>query len=481
MRSKKLNCWEYMGCGREPRGRNVDELGVCQAAMNTTFSGINSGKCAGRFCWAVTGTLCEGKIQGTFAEKRESCVDCDFFKMVRAEEGTANLRTKFLKFIPLHAESPLLDKMTYTRIKSGKRFLTQGEVGDSAFIIQRGSCLLIVEKEGELHPAGHRAEGDIVDMKAVLTGEPRSAHVEAESDMDVWVLDKALFDDISEKDPDLLNFLTELVADRFDSGRPTADRTIGKYVATDIIGRGGYSIVYKGFHGGLNLTAAIKMMRHDLAMNSEFLDNFRNEARIIAGLNHENIIRVYDVEERFRTIFIIMEHLEGESLEELLVRMKTIPPKPAVDFLIRICSAMEYAHGRGIVHRDINPTNIFIQRSNRPKIIDFGLACPPGHDDYLMGGALPYLAPELLDGEPADQRSDIYALGITAYEMATGKRPYPEGDASRLMKMIRAGNIPDPVEKAPDLPDALRAFILRACRRDPAGRPRTMREAMEPL
>ena len=459
-----------MKCGREPGGRNIAELGVCPAAVDESFDSINSGRYGGRFCWAVAGTFCGGKPQGTFAQKRKSCMNCSFYLLVQAEEGTANLRTKFLRFVCQDPQSPLLEGMSYRHIKAGERFITQGDPAEAAYIIQRGSCIVIVEKDGQLHPIGHRGEGDIVGMMAILTGEPRSAHVETETAMDVWVLDKARFDNISRSDPELLTFLTELVADRFDSRRPIAHRTIGKYVATDIIGRGGSSIVYKGVHAGLNMPVAIKMMRHDMVMNSDFLTNFRNEAKFIASLNHENIIRVYDIEERFKTVFIIMEHLEGDSLRDLLKRLKTIPPKLAVNFLIQICSGLDYAHSKGIIHRDINTANIFVQHDDRLKIFDFGIACPVGTEDYLLGGAFPYLAPELFDGEPADERSDIYALGITAYEIVTGQRPYPEESASVLMKLHRTQDIPDPAESVADLPEALRRFILKACRRDPAER-----------
>jgi serine/threonine protein kinase len=241
-------------------------------------------------------------------------------------------------------------------------------------------------------------------------------------------------------------------------------------VATDIIGRGGYSIVYKGIHAGLNLPVAIKMMRHDMVMESDFLTNFRNEAKIIAGLNHENIIRVYDIEERFKTVFIIMEYLQGESLRDLLKRLKTIPWKLATDFLVQICLGLGYAHSKGIIHRDINTANIYVQPDDRIKIFDFGIACPVGTEDYLLGGAFPYLAPELFDGEPADERSDVYALGITAYEILVGQRPYPEESASALMKLHLNQDIPDPAERVPDLPETLRRFILKACRRDSAKR-----------
>jgi CRP-like cAMP-binding protein/tRNA A-37 threonylcarbamoyl transferase component Bud32 len=408
-------------------------------------------------------------------------MNCSFYILVQAEEGTANLRTKFLRFISQDPQSPLLEGMSYRHIKANQRFITQGDPAEAAYIIQRGSCIVIVEKDGELHPIGHRGEGDIVGIMAILTEEPRRAHIEAETDMDVWVLDKARFDDISRSDPELGAFLTELVADRFDSRRPIADRTIGKYVATDIIGRGGYSIVYKGVHAELNMPVAIKMMRHDMVMNSNFLTNFRNEAKFIASLGHENIIRVYDIEERFKTVFIIMEYLEGESLRDLLKRLKTIPPKLAVNFLIQICSGLDYAHRKGIIHRDINTANIFIQHDDRIKIFDFGVACPTGTEDYLLGGAFPYLAPELFDGEPADERSDIYALGITAYEILTGQRPYPEENASDLMKLHCTQDIPDPAENAVDLPKALRRFILKACRRDPAERYQSVGEALADL
>jgi serine/threonine protein kinase len=278
-----------------------------------------------------------------------------------------------------------------------------------------------------------------------------------------------------------MSFLTELVADRFDSRRPIADRTIGKYVATDIIGRGGYSIVYKGVHAGLNMPVAIKMMRHDMVAEPDYLVNFRNEAKIIAGLDHENIIRVFDIEERFKTVFIIMEYLQGESLRDLLLRLITIPWKLAVNYLVQIGAGLDYAHGQGIIHRDINTANIFVQPNDRIKIFDFGIACHAGTEDYLLGGAFPYMAPELFDGEPADERTDIYALGITAYEILAGQRPYPEESAGSLMKLHRTQDIPDPAARIPDMPDALRRFIIKACHRDPTQRYQKVATALTDL
>ena len=412
-----LNCWEVMMCGREKGGENSAKYGFCPAAADESLDVIKSGKCGGRICWAVAGTFCGGCAQGSFADKRPSCLNCDFYQMVQEEEGLANVRTKFMQFLVQENRSPFFDKMTYRHVQAGERFVIQDTVEDTAYIVQRGSCLVIVEKDGELHPVDHYGEGDLIGGLGILTGEPRRAHVEAETDMDLWVMTKTQFDEMTEKDPDLLDFITELVADRLDSRRPTAYRAIGKYVATDIIGRGAFSIVYKGVHKGLIMPVVIKMMRHDMALYPDFLDSFHNEAKAIAGLTHEHIVKVYDFEKRYRTLFIIMEYLKGDSLKEMISHLRSIPAKLTVNYLLQICSALAYAHQHGIVHRDINPSNIIVQPNDQIKILDFGLACPAGTEDFSNTGTAYYMAPEQIDGGPVDQRTDIYALGITAYEI----------------------------------------------------------------
>jgi len=136
MAPRKINCWEYKKCGREPGGKKTFQSGVCPAAIDKSFEGINRGDHAGRFCWAVAGTFCGGSVQGTFAEKRESCLGCDFFNKVRSEEGSANLQTRFLKFISRDTGRQMLKDMTYRHIPAGQRFISQGEPDDVAYIIQ---------------------------------------------------------------------------------------------------------------------------------------------------------------------------------------------------------------------------------------------------------------------------------------------------------------------------------------------------------
>ncbi len=321
----------------------------------------------------------------------------------------------------------------------------------------------------------------MLGVTSFLTGEPQTAHIESETDMELWALDRNLFENINRQHPELLDFLTEIVADQFDSKRPVADRVIGKYLATDIVGRGGFSIVYKGMHTGLNMPVAIKMLRHHLAMDPDFQASFREEAHTIANLDHENIIKIYDIEERFRTLFIIEELVAGESLNALLKRLGKIPVRLATDFLLQICSGLAYAHQAGVIHRDINPANIYVKQNDRVKILDFGLACPIGTEDFASLGTVAYMAPEQIESAPLDGRVDIYALGLTAFEMVTGEKPYLADDMRTLMQMHLECDVPDPATVLPGMPAPLNRFIRRACSRNPADRYQQIIDAVTDL
>ena len=380
------------------------------------------------------------------------------------------ITTPLLKAIPLEAICPLLNRMTAQQVQAGQRFIAQGDEGDTFYIIQEGSCVVNVEKNGTKHSIARLGGGDVVGEIALLTGEPRTANVDAETDMILWSLTREQFDSLCTEYPDLLDFLTELVTHRFSTEKVTASRTIGKYIINEVIGRGGWSIVYKGVHTGLNMPVAVKMLKHDMAMNVEFAEKFHNEARTVALLNHENIVKVYDIEELFRTIFIIMEYLEGLPLDYVLEKMPRLSVTKILDILLQVCNGLSYAHDQGIVHQDIKPANLFIQLDGRARIVDFGLSCPRGTMDCSVPGTIYYMSPEQILGEPVDERADIYSLGILAYEMISGQRPYPEDNIVDLMDLHVREDVPDPRILVPDLPEELVYFIRRATQRDPVAR-----------
>ena len=386
----------------------------------------------------------------------------------------------FLKAIHRDAVCPLLNNMIFRSIRAGERFITQGNLGDTCYIVQAGTCQVQIEKNGESHVISRIGPREFVGEMALFTGENRSAHVVAETDLKVWSLERELFQKLVATYPEVATFLTEIIAERFSTRQMTADRSIGKYRITDIIGRGGFAIVYKGYHEDLNRPVAVKMLNHDLALNPDFLANFRKEAQTIANLNSEHIIKVYDIEERYRTVFIIMELLEGMTARQVLAKTGPIPEKQVVRILLSVCQGLKYAHERGLVHQDIKPGNIFVLPDGGVKILDFGLACACGTETFLSGTPY-YMSPEQVECLPVDERADIYALGLTAYELLTGARPFAEQDPFKAMHLHVDQPVPDPCEALPAIHPGLRTFILKACRRKVAGRYRHAAQAAEAL
>jgi CRP-like cAMP-binding protein len=431
-----------------------------------------AGRCLVRAEVQGTASTIGSPIRGTAKQTdRPGASDYEFF-----------MATKLLNRVSRDAVCPLLNRLTYRRVRLGERILVQGDPGDRCFFIRGGECVSQVEKDGALHPVGRHRVADIVGEMAILTGEPRSAHVVAETNMEIFEITRNDFEELLAMCPHLRSFLTELVAGRFASRRVTADRRIGKYVITDVIGRGGYSIVYKGVHADLNLPVAIKMLKHDLAMRPDFSEKFRNEAKLIARFNHANIVQVFDIEECYGTIFIVTELLEGASLRDLLDPMPSLPFVQALPVLIRVCSGLGYAHERGIIHQDVKPDNIFILPSGEVKIIDFGVACPSGSEVMDFLGTLAYQSPEQRECLPLDERTDVYALGVTALEMLTGIKPSPEHGIHSLLDTAKRKQgdlgLRNP---PPGLPEGLHTFFIKACHPDPERRYRNLHEVKRAL
>ena len=346
----------------------------------------------------------------------------------------------------------LLNALTKTKSSAGERIISQGGAGECLYIIQEGDCVVHVEKDGTSNRVARLHEGDVIGEMAVLTGEPRTAHVDAETDMVLWRLDREDFEALAARHPELRLFLTEIMTGRFDGSLFVGDRTIGKYVLISKIDKGGWGIVYRGVHKTLKMPVAVKMMKHDMAMEQSFLDTFRQEAEIIARMSHPNIVNVYDIEEIYKTIFIIMEYLEGKSLKEHIRISGGLTPGRCIDILAQVCDGLACAHELDIVHRDIKPANIFLLEGDRVKLLDFGLACAPGTEDLNIRGTVHYAPPEQIDGWPVDARSDIYSMGVMGYEMVTGSKPYPVSSLAEIMEKHCSRDLPDPAVLVPDIP-----------------------------
>lgn len=379
------------------------------------------------------------------------------------------------------ARKTFLTSMEEKRFKAGERLITRGEKGDKLFIIQDGTCTVIVEKDGKAYPIVSLKPGDLAGEMALITGEPRTAHVDAETDVVVAEISREKFDAVCEEHPSLREILSKIVQENIFSSIFKEQREVGKYNIQDILGKGGMSTVYKGVHRYINMPVVIKVLRHDMAMNPDFYNKFKEDAMKIVQLNHENIVTVFDIAGLYRTIFIFREYLEGEPLHKILDKTPQQPLNRVVEFLLQICSGLACSHEQGLIHQGIKPTNIFILPKDQVKLIDFGLAFPRGSIDVSLGERVQYMSPEQIEGERLDERTDIYSLGITAFEMITGQRPFPDHDVDKFMDLHATQEIPDPCSLRPDLPDELCRFIIQATQKSPDKRYQNVSEIINDL
>ncbi len=373
----------------------------------------------------------------------------------------------FFKLLPKKTRERLAGELQPVSIADGDLVIRQGDQGDAVYFIEQGRCNILVEKEdGKQLKVAERGPGEMVGEMALITEEPRQAHVMAASDLELWKLTRKRFVALVEEHRDVQEFLTELVASRLESAAHTAERTLGKYRIEHKLDHGAWAIVYQGHHISLGKKVAIKMLKHQMAMVKEFHDRFIKEATIIADMQHPNIVNVFDVEERFKTLFIIMEYLEGIPLDTMLKKNGPLPADQVIDIFRQVCSGLSYAHQRGIVHQDIKPENLYMMPGGRIKILDFGLACSFGSENIEMEGTIQYMSPEQIEGYPVDARTDIYGLGITAFELLTGKQPFPDKNIARLMELHLKQDIPDPADWIDNVPPQLSTCIRKCCNRN---------------
>src|SRR5580765_3000223 len=247
----------------------------------------------------------------------------------------------------------------------------------------------------------------------------------------------------------------------------------GRYLIERKLGSGGMADVYLAEDQELGRLVALKLLDDRHASDDQFVERFRREAQSAAGLNHPNIVSIFDRGRAEGTYYIAMEYLDGRTLKELLVRNGPTPIPIAIDYTRQILGAIAFAHRNGIVHRDIKPHNIVVRKDGRLKVTDFGIARSGASQMTEAGsivGTAQYLSPEQARGAPVDARSDLYSLGIVIYEMLTGKVPFT-GDAPVEIAMKHLTAVPEPPSKLrPDIPHDLDAIVMRAMAKEPEQR-----------
>jgi eukaryotic-like serine/threonine-protein kinase len=250
-----------------------------------------------------------------------------------------------------------------------------------------------------------------------------------------------------------------------------AGQCLGGYELVEEIGRGSMGMVYRGRQIALGREVAIKVLSRALARDASYVARFIREAQIIAGLNHPNIVQIFDAGQQNGLLYFVMEYVQGPTIASLLHLDATIPQHLAAEYAAQIAEALDSAYReRNVIHRDIKPENLMLDRWGKIKVMDFGLARATGLQKITVAktlvGSIYYASPEQVWGYTLDNRSDIYALGVVLYEMVSGQRPFVGRSLPELTQAITGGPLQPPSIFTPELSPELEQIILVAMARD---------------
>ena len=259
-------------------------------------------------------------------------------------------------------------------------------------------------------------------------------------------------------------------------------RLDGRYEVQEIIGVGGMSVVYKAYDNVGDRIVAVKILKEEFSNNEEFKRRFKNESKAIALLSHPNIVKVYDVNFGEKIQYIVMEYIDGITLKEYINKQGAITWNDALFFMTQILRAVQHAHDKGIVHRDIKPQNIILLSTGDIKVTDFGIARFSRSETRTLTeqaiGSVHYIAPEQAKGERTDEKADIYSLGVVLYEMLAGDVPFEAENAVSVALMQLQADAKRLTDINPDIPLGLEQICIRAMQKNPAERYQTATEML---
>ncbi len=254
----------------------------------------------------------------------------------------------------------------------------------------------------------------------------------------------------------------------------------GRYRVDHLIGEGGVALVYRGTDTTLDRQVAIKVLRPELSDEEDVVARFRREAHAAAKLSHPAIAQIYDTGVEDGRYYIVMEYLPELNLKEIIKRYAPLPLDRVIEVGTACCEALSYAHGQGLVHRDVKPANVLFTDEGEAKLSDFGIAAAAGEsgltDDGRVLGSAHYIAPEQAQGAPAGPLSDIYSLGVTLYEAMTGRLPFDGDTAADIAAQHLREAPPSPRSINEDIPPAAEYVVMKAMSRDPQRRYRSAEE-----
>lgn len=250
----------------------------------------------------------------------------------------------------------------------------------------------------------------------------------------------------------------------------TGKRLDGRYEIQEVIGVGGMAVVYKAYDNIDDRTVAVKILKDEYLANEEFRRRFKNESKAIAVLSHPNIVKVFNVSYGDRLQYIVMEHVEGITLKEYIEQQGRLGIKETVHFTIQILRALQHAHDKGIVHRDIKPQNILLLSNGNIKVTDFGIARFSYSDTKTMTdsaiGSVHYISPEQARGDSTDSRADIYSVGVVMYEMLTGQLPFQSDNSVSVALMQLQSDPTRPRELNSSIPVGLEQIVMHAMQKN---------------
>ncbi|MCO4761975.1 MAG: protein kinase [Myxococcales bacterium] len=381
-------------------------------------------------------------------------------------------RLGIFRGLPMDMLHEIRAAMTDAVFEPGDRILEQGEYGDEMFLLDRGSVKIRVR--GDLANTVFErvlTAPALFGEMALITSEPRSATVHAETRTRCFRINRATFEEVVNRNPQASVFLTKIVGERLmEAGNI---RTVGKYEVQGRLGAGAVATVFEAVHPELGQEVALKMLSHALVFHPGFAEQFRTEARLVASLSHPHIVRVLDTAQAYGTHFIVMEKLTGTLLEHIVEQGERLPWGMIRRICKEIALALAYSHSKNLLHRDIKPSNVFLTEDRRVKILDFGIAVSAessaSSSGHLLGTPY-YMAPEQILGHQLDGRADLYSLGVMAYELCTFEVPFDAETLDDLLRLHLHTPMPDPRRLQPDIPDDLVQFIEMATAKKPDDR-----------